>query len=133
MGGTIKKVLLVDTSEISINRLTRLLGDLRNVEYIGSAASSSEAISIATLMKPDVVIMDIQLAGQNGISVLQDIRKNFSTVKIIVLTNSSESHYNQLCRATGADYFFDKSTEFEKIPEVLSLLTTNRTPAFPKP
>ncbi len=119
MDAKTKKILLIDSSAIAISRLKRLMSEMKNLQFVGVAVNSTEANAIIKLMKPDVVILDIQLPGNNGMHVLREIKNNYSTVQVIVLTNNSELYYRNLCKESGADYFFDKSTEFERVPEVL--------------
>jgi len=54
--------------------------------------------------------------------VLQEIKRDKPSCKVIVLTNYPYREYRKKCMELGADFFFDKATEFDKIPEVLERL-----------
>jgi len=62
------------------------------------------------------------MPGGNGIEVLKNIKKNGSGPTIIILTNYPYPQYRKKCMGAGANYFFDKSTEFNKIIEVIKKL-----------
>jgi len=62
------------------------------------------------------------MPGGGGIEVLEEINKKNLPVKKIVISNYPYFQYKKKCLELGADYFFDKSTEFEKVKEVISNL-----------
>jgi DNA-binding NarL/FixJ family response regulator len=69
-----------------------------------------------------VVILDIRLIGEDGLSVLERIKKEHSPPIVIVLTNYPYPQYRKKCRELGADYFFDKVTEITSFVKVLRTL-----------
>ena len=72
--------------------------------------------------KLDVVILDIRMPGGNGLDVLRRVKLEHNAPNVIVLTNYSLQEYKEAAMKLGADYFFDKSTEFEKVRMVLNEL-----------
>jgi DNA-binding NarL/FixJ family response regulator len=119
---TPKKVLIADDSHIVRERLVSLLADLPGVDIVGEAETAFEAIQSIRRRRPDVVILDISMPGGSGIQVLETIRKDKPVPLIIMLTNFTHEPYRQRCLKLGADYFFDKSNEFEKVKDVLENL-----------
>lgn len=116
------RLLIVDDSDLISQRLKELLQDLEDLEIIDVASNGYDGIEKYWRYKPDVVILDIKLPKINGIEVLQNIRKVKSPATIIVLTNYNNSYFKDVCLTEGADYFLDKSTEFEKVYEILNEL-----------
>lgn len=116
------RLLIVDDSDLISQRLKELLQDLEDLEIIDVASNGYDGIEKYWRYKPEVVILDIKLPKINGIEVLQNIRKVKSPTTIIVLTNYNNSYFKDVCLAEGADYFLDKSTEFEKVYEILNEL-----------
>ena len=108
-----------DSSEIR-KRITAMLSDLENIEMIGEAENVQDAINSIHEFNPDVVILDIRMPGGSGIDVLKKIEKRKGAPIVIILTNYPHSQYRKKCMDAGADFFFDKSEEFEKIVEVVS-------------
>jgi DNA-binding NarL/FixJ family response regulator len=70
-------------------------------------------------LKPDAVILDIQMPNSSGIDALQNIKIGGPTPVVIMLTNYAYPQYRKRCMDAGADFFFDKSTEFEEVVNVL--------------
>jgi DNA-binding NarL/FixJ family response regulator len=114
------KVLIVDDSGEVRERIKMLLSEVEKVEMIGEAENVQQAIEHIRQQGPDVVILDIRMPGGNGIDVLNEIEKNDQVPVVIMLTNYPYPQYKKKCMDAGADFFFDKSREFEKVVEVLS-------------
>lgn len=77
-------------------------------------------MDVITTTYPDIVILDINMPGKNGLDLLLEIKLMINPSIVIIMSNDADSYYRNLCKKMGADYFFDKSTEFHKIPEVLN-------------
>ncbi|MBA2351804.1 MAG: response regulator [Burkholderiales bacterium] len=115
------RVYIVEDAEIVRRRLIDVVGETPHSEVIGFADTESTAIDGICQARPDLVIIDIQLRHGNGINVVHAL-KNMDLAplpKMIVLTNYAFPQYQKKCEDSGADYFFDKSTEFSRISEVL--------------
>jgi DNA-binding NarL/FixJ family response regulator len=117
------KVLVVDDSEIVRERLKDMLSEVTEVEAIGQVKGTPEAIEMVRKLNPEVVILDIEMPGRSGIELLREIKKRKQPPLAIVLTNQSYPQYRTVCIKAGADFFFDKSTEFDKVAQVLKQLS----------
>lgn len=125
-GGDVR-VYIVDDSEVVIERLKTILSEVKEIEVIGHANNPFDAIHGIRTLQPDAVILDLQMPGGSGIGVLLSIKKDHSVPIVLVLTNYPYPQYREKCMEAGADFFFDKSSEFEKIPEVFKELIQNST------
>ncbi len=121
------KVLIVDDSAIVRERLKAMLCEITELENISQARDSLEAISSFQKLNPEVVILDIRMPGGSGIDVLKEMKKATKPPLIIVLTNYPYPQYFRKCIDVGADFFFDKSAEFDKVTEVLKQLGQNQS------
>ncbi len=113
------KILVVDDTSLVVNRLFSLLGEMDADAELLKAASYDEAIAIIAGSAPDIILLDIQMPGKNGIELLADTRKKYPGIIIIMLTNMVSDFYKDLCKEMGANHFVDKSKEFEKIPVII--------------
>lgn len=120
------KVFLVDDSAVIRQRLKRMIADVQEIEVTGEAGDANEATRAILQNKPDVVLLDIHLLGGSGIDVLQSVKKDQPAPAVIVLTNYPYPQYRQKCLEAGADYFFVKSTEFDKVVPTLKHLIGQR-------
>jgi len=119
------KVFIVDDSRAFQKELINLLSKLKEVEIVGQAEDSVKAMEAIQRLKPDVVILDIPMPGGKGIDALENIKKGKSPPIVIMFTNYPYRQYRKKYMDAGADFFFDKSTEFEKVTEVLKKLIKN--------
>jgi len=117
------KVLIVDDSEILRDRLIAMLSEMIEPENISQAKDVPDAISSFQKLNPDVVILDIRMPGGSGIEVLEEMKKSSRPPVVIVFTNYPYPQYRRKCIEAGADFFFDKSTEFDRVTEVLKRLS----------
>lgn len=112
------KVFIADDSLIVQEHLVTMFNELAGVEIVGQAENVAEAISAIRRLQPDVVILDIRMPGGSGIDVLETIKQDETAPMVIILTNYPYRGYRQRCLNAGADFFLDKSTEFDQIPEL---------------
>jgi DNA-binding NarL/FixJ family response regulator len=122
------KVFLVDDSAIVLEKLTAMISSIDGVEIAGQALNAHDAIQFVVKLKPDVVILDIRLnGGGNGMDVLKRIKKEIPSTVVIMLTNYPYQQYREKCQALGADYFFDKVTEIEKVYDTFKRLLSDKS------
>ena len=118
------KVFVADGSTLGSGRLMVLLSDVPGFDLAGVAQDVPTALASIRAMKPDVVILDIEMLGGSGITVLRQVKEELPSIGFIVVTNASNEQYRKKCSQFGADFFFDKSTEFQKVPNALRTLAT---------
>jgi DNA-binding NarL/FixJ family response regulator len=72
------------------------------------------------------VVLDIQVPGINGMDLLAQFKREHPACVVMMLTTYAFKEFRQRCAALGADHFFDKSTEFERVTEILSTFQPRR-------
>lgn len=122
------RVFLVEDSPLLCEKIVEEISDEGRVEVVGQAGTEGAAMRRVGDARPDVVIIDIRLREGNGVNVLRFIAgmRWLERPVLIVLTSYAIAEYERECRALGADYFFDKATEFERVGEVLQSLADER-------
>jgi DNA-binding NarL/FixJ family response regulator len=122
------KVFLIDDSSIVLKKLAVMISSISGVEIAGQAMNSQDAVQSIMKLKPDVVILDIRLNNSDsGIDVLKRIKKENPSSIAIMLTNYPYPQYREKCQALGADYFFDKVTEIEKLCDTFKRLMMDKS------
>lgn len=116
------KVLIADDSAQIRRRLTKLIAQIDGVEVSGEATDASHALSMSRSLLPDMVILDIRMPDGSGVDVIASIKQISPPPVVIMLTNFSSPFFRNKSLQEGADYFFDKSTEFEQAVELVRRL-----------
>ena len=113
------KVFIADDSEILRKHLATMLTEIPGVSIIGYADNTDTAIADIEAENPDVAILDIRMPGAGGIQVLKSIRQSNPQIKVIIFTDYPYPQYRKKCMEEGTDYFFDKSSESEKLVDLI--------------
>jgi DNA-binding NarL/FixJ family response regulator len=122
MEDTGKVVLVVEDSLLIIERIIRLLSEADNIKMVIHAANYAESLKMINEISADIILLDLNLPDKSGLELLKEIKSNQPQVKVIVLTNHASDNYREICTYMGADYFFDKSSDFDKLPGTISAM-----------
>lgn len=118
------KVFVADDSIVLRERLLEMLREMPGVEVLGCAGDGLHAIDSIRELKPDVVVLDIQMPRGTGLDVLKNVKHGGQGPTVVVFTNFPYPQYRKRALEFGANYFFDKTTEFEKLRELFGQLTS---------
>jgi DNA-binding NarL/FixJ family response regulator len=121
-GRELIKLLIADDSSLLRGYLTDTVHRFEEIRIVGQAEDVPQVVESVAKLKPDVVILDIQMPGGSGIDVLETIKKNNPSPIVIMFTNYPYPQYRKKCLAAGADFFFDKSLEFDALADTLKNL-----------
>jgi pilus assembly protein CpaE len=102
------KVLIVDDIPETRDHLSKLLGFEGDVEVVGAAAGGPEAVQMASALKPDVVLMDINLPGMDGITATEKLAAEVPTAAVIMMSVQGEADYLRRSMLAGAREFLVK-------------------------
>ena len=119
------KVFVADDSIVLRERLLEMLREIPGVQVLGCAEDGLHAIDCIRKLKPDAVVLDIQMPCGSGLDVLKNIKRPGASAgpTVIVFTNFPYPQYRKRALEYGAEFFFDKTTEFEKLRELFGQLT----------
>lgn len=119
------KVFIADDSNSVIERLTDLLEEIPGTQLVGCAGNVSEAVRGVAKTNPDALILDLQMPGGSGLDVLRAVRTDHPSLQVVICTNHPHKKYREECLNAGANFFLDKSSEFERILSILRQLVRN--------
>lgn len=115
-------VLIVDDS-ISIRiSLKKMLARMDHINIVGEADSVGQAKKLLETVTPDITLLDLNLNDGSGYEVLKAIKSSTNPHTIIILTNYSAEQFKSKALENGADYFFEKLKEFDKVIDLLNKL-----------
>jgi DNA-binding NarL/FixJ family response regulator len=120
-------VFLVEDSAPVLERLVGMLDAIPGVTIVGSASGVREAIAGIYRAKPEVVVLDLKLAQGSGFDVLSEVHRQEPGIDFYMLSNFSSEPYRRHAERLGAVGFFDKTSEFERVREVLAQRVASAT------
>lgn len=116
------RVLILDRSKELTKRIIDHIEESNQGISFCTAASHDEAVNYLQLHKPDVVLLDLNFYGNTATGLLQTIKQINAKTVVIVWYNHASDYGLKICEEQGADYLFNKYDEFEKIPELISII-----------
>jgi len=127
MAGTDMKVFVVEDSAAVRERLIEMIREIEDIEVVGEAATYDAAVDGIMSTRPDVAVLDIKLGdgGGSGIDVLNQVRKGLPEMKAIMLSNYVTPQHIKASADAGAEYFLDKSADFERITEIMEQMKSS--------
>ena len=111
------RLVVVDDHALFRRGLISLLDEMADFHVIGEAANGQDALAVVENLKPDIVLMDINMPIMDGIQALGAIRKSYPDQKVLMLTISQNDEDLIGAIVTGANGYILKNTE----PETLRL------------
>jgi CheY-like chemotaxis protein len=121
------QVYIVEDSLI-IRRLLASTIEAAGAELVGSSAGAQSAIAELSILRPDLIVVDISLNSGNGFDVLRALQeRNLVPAAIkVVLTNFASAENENLSLSLGANRFFDKSSETSQVLALINVLASER-------
>ena len=108
------RLLVADDHPVVRAGLKMLLGAQSDLEVVGEANDGATALERALELEPDVVIVDITMAGMNGIWATREIRKRLPQSKVLVLTmHDNEEYLRQMLEAGATGYVLKHAVDTE--------------------
>lgn len=119
------RVLLVDDQELLRAGFRIILGAQPGIEVVGEAGSGSEAIAAAASLAPDVICMDVQMPGMNGLDATRAITGDPSIgAAVLILTTFDRDDYLFDALAAGASGFLLKNSSPEQLIEAVRVVAS---------
>lgn len=108
-------VLIVDDHPIVRHGLARLIGDEPDLTVAGSASTAREAKAELATKRPDVVLLDITLGDESGLTLLKELRSRHPGIPILVLSMHEETYYADRVLRAGAMGYIMKQEPPERV------------------
>lgn len=115
------EIFLVEDSPPIRVRLAEMLAAIPGASLVGVAERADAAIRDILAKRPDVVVLDLSLAGgTSGFEVLRGVCREAPEIDFYMLSNFAAEPYRSLAERLGAREFFDKSTEFDRVRQIIA-------------
>ncbi|WP_269234755.1 response regulator transcription factor [Flavobacterium flavigenum] len=117
--GDIIRVVLADDHVFVRDGIKSLLENEANIEVVGEAIDGADALEVVTASKPDLLIVDIRMPNLTGIEVVEKLRNDNNTVKIIMLSMHESEEYVLKSIKAGADGYLLKGSSKDEFMKAL--------------
>ena len=101
------RFLLVDDSEDFLAAATPLL-ESQGLEIAGSARTSAEALELAATLEPDIALVDIELADEDGVALAHELRARSPSIKVVLISSYDRDDLGDVIADSSAVGFLSK-------------------------
>ena len=126
------RVVLVDDHAVIRAGLQQLLAGTDDIVVVGTAANGAEALQVVRELKPDVVLMDLQMPGVDGVAATRNIRAEHLGVDVLVLTSFSDSERIVAALDAGAVGYLLKDADPEDVLQGIRAVSRGESPIHPR-
>lgn len=119
------KVLLADDHSMIREGIRQLLELMGEIEVIGEAADGLECMNLLKKVRPDILLLDINMPNMNGLQVLEKIKRSKIPVKVLVLTVHNEVEYLMKSLDIGVDGYLLKDAGSEELKKAIYSVYNN--------
>jgi DNA-binding NarL/FixJ family response regulator len=118
------RLIIADDHLIFRQGLKALLENESEIEVIGETGNGNETLSVTRQLKPDLIIMDIEMPGKDGLEVTAILKKEIPEIKILVLTSFNRSAYvRQMLKSKVAGYILKESGREELLKAIRTIMS----------
>ena len=123
------RVLIADDHRLFAESLMVLLSQDDRLDVVGTAGDGREAVKLAQTLRPDVVLLDVNMPLMDGVTALSELRVLVPDARVILLTGTESTSEQDAARRAGADAFLLKSVPPETLLDVILITTAFAQPA----
>jgi len=125
------RILLVDDQPLFRGAIAALLADQDGMEVVGEAADGISALSQARALDPDLIVMDVEMPGMNGVEATRLLKEERPGTKIVMLTVSEQDEHLFDAIRYGANGYLLKDLRPEQLFDMLRRVMCHETPLSP--
>ena len=126
------RVVLVDDHAVIRAGLEQLLAGTDDIEVVGTAANGAEALDVVRRIRPDVVLMDLQMPKVDGVAATRAIMSEQLGVDVLVLTSFSDSERIVAALDAGAVGYLLKDADPDDVLQGIRAVSRGESPLHPK-
>jgi DNA-binding NarL/FixJ family response regulator len=113
------RVLIADDHRLIAEGIKRALTAEEDFEVVGEASTGSQVLPLVRRTSPDLVLLDLRMPGLDGLSALEQIKRDHPAIKVVILSASTDPAVIQTALARGASAYIIKSVNPVDLPATL--------------
>jgi DNA-binding NarL/FixJ family response regulator len=120
------RIILVDDHQLMRDGLQRLLCDEPDIEVVGSTGDPKETFVLTQNLHPDLVLLDIELPGIDGIQLTRELHKQFPKLKIAILSVHTEPERIKSALQAGVVGYLSKSNAYSELLKAIQVIVSGQ-------
>jgi DNA-binding NarL/FixJ family response regulator len=124
-------VMLVDDHAVLRDGLKNIIDFEEDISFVAEAQSGEEALDKLKEIKPDVIVMDINLPGKNGVEITGEVKSLYPTIKVLILTMYNHDEYLMSALREGADGYLLKDSPSEQVIDAIRSVSRGESMLHP--
>ena len=121
------RIMIVEDHTLLREGLSTMIASDPQIEVVGGADNGLDAVRQAVALKPDLILMDINMPVMNGTEALIDIKKRDPSIKVMMLTAHKAEEYIRDCLQSGADGYVLKHSTRDELMSAIYIVLNGRT------
>ena len=111
------RIIVVDDHQLVLDGLASIVKEIEEIDLLATASNGKEGLKLVEVLKPDLVLTDIDMPIMNGIEFTTQLKRDYPTIKVIVLTMHSEPSLTKKLMELGADGYLLKNADCNELVE----------------
>lgn len=125
------RVVAVDDEAVTLALIKQALSSHPQIELVGTGVNGREALQLANRLRPDVIVLDVNMPVFNGIEAAARIRAAFPSIGVLMLTSETDMEIVKAAMRAGAQEYLSKSNEMPRIAEAVMEASRRRDKSQP--
>lgn len=125
------RVMVADDQRLFRRSIAVLVDEQDGLEVVGEADDGQEAVEMAERLRPDIILMDVEMPGMGGIDAARIIRERLPQTRIVMLTVSEEEEHLFDALRAGADAYLLKNIRPEQLYAMIRMAMRGEAPISP--
>lgn len=121
------RALIVDDHTLFNNGLKAMLADEPTIEIVGQVYASKDTLNAVGRLLPDILLMDFNMPGINGLEMTRQLLASFPTLTILILSMYNEQHYIDEFRKVGAKGYVLKTADVDELVSAIQTIISGKT------
>ncbi len=127
VGAKLIKVLVVDDHDLVRMGISRMLGDVDDIEVVGEAKSGEDAIAFVRVSEVDVILMDVRMPGMGGLEATRKLIPRFPQAKVIAVSALDDDLFPSRLIQAGASGYVTKGADLEEMVRAIRSVVAGET------
>lgn len=111
------RIIVVDDHQLVLDGLASIVKEIEEIDLLATASNGKEGLKLVEVLKPDLILTDIDMPIMNGIEFTTILKRDFPEIKVIVLTMHSEPSLTKKLMELGADGYLLKNADCKELVE----------------